>query len=174
MRFGQWWRSTPAWSGSRSSGTAWAASSTDTRQVGGNCQDRWLIIWYGQACSMGWSWRRHAAKQEVVLRLLPRAWGRLSRWSEGVKERLERGREPHTPMSHMLPAAGRMFDPRTRTICGLRPCHFVTMATPHLGCDGDTTPAQVCWQAGQLMDVWSWARGAEWFQSITWAAVAKN
>uniref|UniRef100_A0A061RZM0 Alpha beta-hydrolases superfamily protein n=1 Tax=Tetraselmis sp. GSL018 TaxID=582737 RepID=A0A061RZM0_9CHLO len=33
-------------------------------------------------------------------------------------------------------AIGRMFDPGSGTILGLAPAHFVTMATPHLGCDG--------------------------------------
>lgn len=40
-------------------------------------------------------------------------------------------------------AAGRLFDPGSGTVAGLRPCHFVAMATPHLGCDSQYTPAQV-------------------------------
>lgn len=40
-------------------------------------------------------------------------------------------------------AAGRLYDPAARTVAGLQPCHFVAMATPHLGCDSQVTPAQV-------------------------------
>ena len=38
--------------------------------------------------------------------------------------------------------AGQLYDPETELICGLRPAHFITLATPHLGCDADG-PAQV-------------------------------
>ena len=38
---------------------------------------------------------------------------------------------------------GRMYDPHTGLVCGLQPVHFMSMATPHLGCDGHG-PAQVC------------------------------
>lgn len=34
-------------------------------------------------------------------------------------------------------AIGALFNPTTRTICGLQPCHFITMATPHMGCDAE-------------------------------------
>ena len=37
--------------------------------------------------------------------------------------------------------AGQLYDPETELICGLRPAHFITLATPHLGCDADG-PAQ--------------------------------
>ena len=40
-------------------------------------------------------------------------------------------------------AVGRLYDPATRTVAGLRPCHFITMATPHLGCAGESGEAQV-------------------------------
>ncbi|KAL0047250.1 hypothetical protein WJX82_010803 [Trebouxia sp. C0006] len=39
-------------------------------------------------------------------------------------------------------AAGKLYDPVTHLICGLVPAHFVTLATPHMGCDGEG-PAQV-------------------------------
>lgn len=39
-------------------------------------------------------------------------------------------------------AAGKLYDPSTGLICGLKPAHFVTLATPHMGCDG-AGPAQV-------------------------------
>lgn len=34
-------------------------------------------------------------------------------------------------------AIGALFNPTSSTICGLQPTHFVTMATPHCGCDAD-------------------------------------
>lgn len=34
-------------------------------------------------------------------------------------------------------ALGLLYNPASRTVCGLEPCHFVTLATPHLGCDAD-------------------------------------
>jgi hypothetical protein len=34
-------------------------------------------------------------------------------------------------------AAGALFDPRTRLVAGLEPCHFLTLATPHMGCDAE-------------------------------------
>jgi esterase/lipase superfamily enzyme len=34
-------------------------------------------------------------------------------------------------------ALGMLFNPASSTICGLTPCHFVTLATPHCGCDAD-------------------------------------
>ncbi|CAL5220186.1 g2158 [Coccomyxa viridis] len=41
-------------------------------------------------------------------------------------------------------ALGKMYDPKTGLICGLRPAHFITLATPHLGCAGAVdSPAQV-------------------------------
>jgi Putative serine esterase (DUF676) len=39
-------------------------------------------------------------------------------------------------------AAGHLFDPATGLVAGLRPAHFVTMATPHLGCEVAASPAQ--------------------------------
>lgn len=32
-------------------------------------------------------------------------------------------------------AAGHLYEPRTGLMAGLRPVHFISMATPHLGCD---------------------------------------
>jgi hypothetical protein len=32
---------------------------------------------------------------------------------------------------------GALFDPRSRKIAGLEPCHFLTLATPHFGCDAE-------------------------------------
>ncbi len=40
-------------------------------------------------------------------------------------------------------AVGVLFDPRAGTVAGLAPAHFVTIATPHLGCEGRPGPAQV-------------------------------
>jgi hypothetical protein len=41
-------------------------------------------------------------------------------------------------------AAGRLFDPGSGTLAGLQPCHYVAIATPHLGCDTQHShPAQV-------------------------------
>lgn len=40
-------------------------------------------------------------------------------------------------------AAGHLYDEGTGLVAGLRPGHFITMATPHLGCEVDTSPAQV-------------------------------
>ena len=34
-------------------------------------------------------------------------------------------------------AIGKLYDPSTQTILGLKPAHFVTMATPHVGCTAD-------------------------------------
>ncbi|KAL3162411.1 hypothetical protein ABBQ32_010082 [Trebouxia sp. C0010 RCD-2024] len=39
-------------------------------------------------------------------------------------------------------AAGKLYDPTTKLIAGLKPAHFLTLATPHMGCDGQG-PAQV-------------------------------
>lgn len=38
--------------------------------------------------------------------------------------------------------AGKLYDPAARLIAGLKPAHFLTLATPHMGCDGEG-PAQV-------------------------------
>jgi pimeloyl-ACP methyl ester carboxylesterase len=40
-------------------------------------------------------------------------------------------------------AAGALFDPGAATLAGLSPAHFVSMATPHLGCQTVVGPAQV-------------------------------
>jgi len=32
--------------------------------------------------------------------------------------------------------AGKLYDPGTGLVLGLKPVHFITLATPHLGCDG--------------------------------------
>lgn len=40
-------------------------------------------------------------------------------------------------------AVGDLYDPRTSTVAGLRPCHFIALASPHLGCESDSGPAQV-------------------------------
>jgi hypothetical protein len=34
-------------------------------------------------------------------------------------------------------AIGISFDPASRKVLGLEPSHFVTLATPHLGCDAE-------------------------------------
>ncbi len=34
-------------------------------------------------------------------------------------------------------AVGALFSPRDGTVCGLAPRHFVTLATPHMGCDAE-------------------------------------
>ena len=39
-------------------------------------------------------------------------------------------------------ACGNLFDPQTRTICGLEPGYFYTLATPHLGLSLNEGPAQ--------------------------------
>lgn len=40
-------------------------------------------------------------------------------------------------------AIGCLYNPATAKLCGLTPCHLITMATPHCGCDADGV-AQVC------------------------------
>jgi len=40
-------------------------------------------------------------------------------------------------------AIGKLYDPRERLVAGLRPAHFMSIAAPHLGCDGFSGPAQV-------------------------------
>jgi hypothetical protein len=40
-------------------------------------------------------------------------------------------------------ALGSLFNPGQGRVCGLEPAHFVSMATPHCGCDADGV-AQVC------------------------------
>ena len=30
-----------------------------------------------------------------------------------------------------------LYDPKTGRIAGLEPCHFITIATPHMGCDAE-------------------------------------
>ncbi len=47
------------------------------------------------------------------------------------------------PLMTWVAIAGKLYNPVTHLICGLIPAHFVTMATPHMGCDGEG-PAQVC------------------------------
>jgi len=38
--------------------------------------------------------------------------------------------------------AGVLYDPASKRVAGLQPRHFITLATPHLGCGGEG-PAQV-------------------------------
>lgn len=40
-------------------------------------------------------------------------------------------------------AIGELFDPNVRTVAGLIPSHFLSLATPHLGCTVNPGPAQV-------------------------------
>ena len=42
-------------------------------------------------------------------------------------------------------AIGKLYDPRARRVAGLRPAHYISIAAPHLGCDGFSGPAQVGW-----------------------------
>ncbi|KAK9842249.1 hypothetical protein WJX81_002631 [Elliptochloris bilobata] len=42
---------------------------------------------------------------------------------------------------------GLLYDPNTELICGLRPAHFITLATPHLGCAEVEGPSQVPFMA---------------------------
>eukprot|EP00967_Tisochrysis_lutea_P094646 scaffold137675_cov18-Tisochrysis_lutea.AAC.1 len=39
------------------------------------------------------------------------------------------------PLAHSVLAV--LFDPKTRRIAGLEPCHFISIATPHVGCDAE-------------------------------------
>jgi hypothetical protein len=41
-------------------------------------------------------------------------------------------------------ALGSLYCPTTGRIAGLRPCHFISLATPHMGCDAQGL-AQVRW-----------------------------
>lgn len=34
-------------------------------------------------------------------------------------------------------AVGALYNPVSGTVAGLTPCHFVSMATPHVGCEGE-------------------------------------
>lgn len=34
-------------------------------------------------------------------------------------------------------AVGCLYNPSTGRVAGLRPAHFVSLATPHVGCDAD-------------------------------------
>ncbi|KAK9791606.1 hypothetical protein WJX73_006793 [Symbiochloris irregularis] len=59
---------------------------------------------------------------------------------------------------------GKLFNPITQRVCGLIPVHFISMATPHLGCDG-TGNAQVPfigWTEGMPLagSSISWALGS--------------
>ncbi len=36
-----------------------------------------------------------------------------------------------------------LYDPRSGTVCGLAPRHFVTLASPHMGLTAAEGPAQV-------------------------------
>ena len=41
-------------------------------------------------------------------------------------------------------AAGELYNPQDQSIAGLKPTHYVSMATPHLGCEPrSTSPAQI-------------------------------
>ncbi|WIA18520.1 hypothetical protein OEZ85_009970 [Tetradesmus obliquus] len=42
-------------------------------------------------------------------------------------------------------ALGLLADPKTRKVAGLNPSHFISIATPHLGCCSDH-PEEVAWQ----------------------------
>ena len=35
-------------------------------------------------------------------------------------------------------AVGKLYDTKKRTVAGLQPAHFMTLATPHLGCSGES------------------------------------
>ncbi len=44
---------------------------------------------------------------------------------------------------HAAPhAAAVLYDPPSGKIAGLEPCHFITLATPHAGCDSEAGPSQ--------------------------------
>ncbi|KAI8469034.1 MAG: putative serine esterase-domain-containing protein [Monoraphidium minutum] len=47
-------------------------------------------------------------------------------------------------------AVGALFNPASGTIAGLQPAHFVTLATPHFGCDSDGVSAVpfIMWSGG--------------------------
>ena len=51
-------------------------------------------------------------------------------------------------------AAGRLYDPATGLVAGLRPRHYISIASPHLGCTAEMSEAQarvrllVCMRAG--------------------------
>lgn len=68
-------------------------------------------------------------------------------WMQNLQEQLLRRGAPDHPRPAAVPcsryAIGRLYDPATRTVAGLAPCHFVAIATPHLGCDTRLNPAQV-------------------------------
>jgi hypothetical protein len=62
-------------------------------------------------------------------------------------------------------AIGQLYNPASRTICGLQPAHFVTLATPHCGCDADGV-AQVRDRAGAstgCVSVVQCSAAATWF-----------
>ena len=52
-------------------------------------------------------------------------------------------------------AAGHLYNPSTGLMAGLRPVHYISMATPHLGCDASgesqvrkSSEAAITWRGG--------------------------
>jgi hypothetical protein len=62
-------------------------------------------------------------------------------------------------------AIGSLHNPATGTLAGLSPCHFISMATPHCGCDADGV-AQVRSVRGGWSALCSAGDGAE--QVVMW------
>ena len=46
-------------------------------------------------------------------------------------------------------AIGALYQPASGTICGLQPCHFISMATPHMGCDAEGEAQVGRWGGGR-------------------------
>ena len=57
-------------------------------------------------------------------------------------------------------ACGKLFDPESKTICGLQPGVYYSLATPHLGLSLEEGPAEAPYlaAAGSLPVVGSWLR----------------
>lgn len=58
-------------------------------------------------------------------------------------------------------AVAQLYNPRASTIAGLTPTHFVTLATPHLGCDAQGEAQVSTGQAGEEGSVATGEEGEE-------------
>ena len=57
-------------------------------------------------------------------------------------------------------AIGKLYDPHARRVAGLRPAHYMSIAAPHLGCDGFSGPSQVRLVASGALTQAGWQEAA--------------
>ena len=83
--------------------------------------------------------------------------GLVARYLIGVLESVWQAAQRERNPAGALVAAGQLYERDTGLLAGLRPAHFISIATPHLGCRG---------QGPSQLPFMTWFRALPYLQQV--------